>query len=213
MDVKHKKLVINDNETVTQADYEVAIEIEKKLEGQRQEQKPKEEKKQPEETQKSEQSKVTVNTDKSIYENEIKPKIDAMIKEYDDIWNQEWRPIWGEASKGPESVEPNAIKEKMEKVSNRYDDLSTKNTEFKGAEKLSNPELKEKMDTFRVEFGLATNYRSNAGKAVTQGLKGIAPMKERMEEARKSIKLSDEKLINAVASLTEIESKLGVKRN
>ncbi|VXC71058.1 hypothetical protein BACI71_60085 [Bacillus mycoides] len=37
-------------------------------------------------------------------------------------------------------------------------------------------------------------------------------MKERMKEAQKSIKLSDQKLINAVASLTEVESKLGVKR-
>ncbi|KFM95667.1 putative ribonuclease [Bacillus clarus] len=134
-----------------------------------------------------------------------------MIKEYDDIWNQEWRPIWGEASKGPESVEPNAIKEKMEKISNRYDELSTKNTGFKGSEKRSDSELKEKMDKFRVEFGLATNYRNNAGKAVTQGLKGIAPMKERMEEAQKSIKLSDEKFLKAVASLAEIEEKLGVK--
>ncbi|OJE37263.1 ribonuclease [Bacillus proteolyticus] len=153
------------------------------------------------------------NADKVTYEKEIKPTIDEMLKEYDEIWNQDWKAIWGEGSKDPESLDKNALKEKMESVTNRYDALSKKNTEFKSDSKLTDPVLKEKIEKFRVEFGLATNYRSNAGKAVTQGVKGVAPLKERMEEAQKSIKLSDQKLSNALASLNEIESKLGVSRN
>ncbi|WP_429793642.1 ribonuclease [Bacillus toyonensis] len=172
-----------------------------------------EQKKQHDEANKKEEPKPVVNADKATYESEIKPTIDAMIKEYDEIWNQDWRPIWGEANKDPESLDKNALKEKMESVTNRYDGLSKKNTEFKSGSKLTDPVLKEKIEKFRVEFGLATNYRSNAGKAVTQGIKGVAPLKGRMEEAQKSIKLSDQKLINAVASLTEVESKLGVSRN
>lgn len=170
-------------------------------------------KEQQEDDKKKEEPKPAVNADKVTYENEIKPTIDAMIKEYDEIWNQDWRPIWGEASKAPESLDKNALKEKMESVTNRYDELSKKNTAFKSDSKLTDPVLKEKIEKFRVEFGLATNYRSNAGRAVTQGVKGVAPLKGRMEEAQKSIKLSDQKLINAVASLTEVESKLGVSRN
>ncbi|KWU67002.1 ribonuclease [Bacillus mycoides] len=153
------------------------------------------------------------NADKVTYEKEIKPTIDEMLKEYDEIWNQDWKAIWGEGSKDPESLDKNALKEKMESVTNRYDALSKKNTEFKSGSKLTDPVLKEKIEKFRVEFGLATNYRSNAGKAVTQGVKGVAPLKGRMEEAQKSIKLSDQKLSNALASLNEIESKLGVSRN
>ncbi|PEC56535.1 ribonuclease [Bacillus cereus] len=172
-----------------------------------------EQKKQQEESKKQENSKPTANADKVTYENEIKPTIDEMIKEYDEIWNQDWRPIWGEASKDPASIDQNALKEKMETVANRYDALSKKNTAFKSGSKLTDPVLKEKIEKFRVEFGLATNYRSNAGRAVTQGIKGLAPMKDRMNEAQKSVKLSDQKLINAVASLTEVESKLGVSRN
>lgn len=172
-----------------------------------------EQKKQQDEAKKKEESKPVVNVDKATYENEVKPTIDEMIKEYDEIWNQDWRPIWGEASKDPESLDKNALKEKMESVANRYDALSKKNTEFKSGSKLTDPVLKEKIEKFRVEFGLATNYRSNAGRAVTQGIKGLAPMKDRMNEAQKSVKLSDQKLINAVASLTEVESKLGVSRN
>ncbi|TXR71609.1 ribonuclease [Bacillus sp. BF9-10] len=164
-------------------------------------------------TQPSQETEPAVNAEKVTYENEIKPTIDEMLKDYDEIWNQDWKAIWGEGNKDPESLDKNALKEKMESVTNRYDALSKKNTEFKSGSKLTDPVLKEKIEKFRVEFGLATNYRSNAGRAVTQGIKGVAPLKGRMEEAQKSIKLSDQKLINAVASLTEVESKLGVSRN
>ena len=170
-------------------------------------------KKKQDEEKKKEEIKPAVNDDKTTYEKEIKPTIDALIKEYDEIWDQDWRPIWGEASKDPESLDKNALKEKMESVTNRYDALSNKNTAFKSGSKLTDPVLKEKIEKFRVEFGLATNYRSNAGRAVTKGIKGVAPLKERREEAKKSIKLSDQKLINALANLTEVESKLGVSRN
>ncbi|PHB05520.1 ribonuclease [Bacillus wiedmannii] len=172
-----------------------------------------EEQKKQDEEKKKEEPKPAENADKVTYEKEIKPTIDEMIHEYDEIWNQDWKPIWGEASKDPESLDKNALKEKMESITNRYDALSNKNTAFKSGSKLTDPVLKEKIEKFRVEFGLATNYRSNAGRAVTQGIKGVAPLKGRMEEAQKSIKLSDQKLINAVASLTEVESKLGVSRN
>lgn len=203
-------------DTSKQKEEQQKADEQKKLEDKRkkeEEQKQKEEqKKQQDEAKKKEEPKPVVNADKATYENEIKPTIDEMIKEYDEIWNQDWRPIWGEASKDPESLDKNTLKEKMESVTNRYDALSKKNIAFKSGSKLTDPALKEKIEKFRVEFGLATNYRSNAGRAVTQGIKGLAPMKDRMNEAQKSVKLSDQKLINAVASLTEVESKLGVKR-
>ncbi|MCP1164789.1 MULTISPECIES: ribonuclease [Bacillus] len=159
------------------------------------------------------QEKVNTNSDKVTYEKEIKPEIDAMIKEYDDIWNQEWKPIWDKASQDPASIDKNTLKDKMELVMNKYDELSNKNSAFKPAEKLNDSVLKEKIEKFRVEFGLAVNYRSNAGRAVNQGIKGVAPMNDRMEEAKKSIQLADKKLINATANLVEVETKLGVQRN
>ena len=166
----------------------------------------------PKETQSKEQPKADLNSDKATYENEIKPKIDAMIKEYDEIWNQEWRPIWAQASKDPKSVSPSALKEKMDIVSSRYDDLSKENINLKEIQKINDPILKEKLDKFKVELGLAINYRSNAASVVTQWIKGLAPMESRMEESKKSVQLSDEKLLSAVANLTEVESKLGIKR-
>ncbi|ENJ6136898.1 TPA: ribonuclease [Bacillus cereus] len=165
------------------------------------------------EPKKEEKTKTNTNSDKATYEKEIKPEIDAMVKEYDDIWNQEWKPIWDKASQDPASIDKNTLKEKMELVMNKYDELSNKNSDFKPAEKLNDSALKEKIEKFRVEFGLAVNYRSNAGRAVNQGIKGVAPMNDRMEEAKKSIQLADKKLINATANLVEVETKLGVQRN
>ncbi|OTY83364.1 ribonuclease [Bacillus thuringiensis serovar subtoxicus] len=165
---------------------------------------------------KQEETKTNVNSDKSTYENEIKPQIDSMIKEYDEIWNQEWKPVWAEIINNIQSAnptDPNTLKEKMSLISSKYDALSKKNTEFKAVEKLNDPILKEKIEKFRVEFGLATNYRSNATNAVRQGVQGVAPMKGRMEEAMKSIELSDQKIINASVNLVEAENKLGIKRN
>ncbi|MBO1583336.1 ribonuclease [Bacillus sp. XF8] len=178
------------------------------------EQSKQEEKKnqQNKEDKKQEQQKTAVNNDKGTYENEIKPKIDAMMKEYDEIWNQEWKPAWTEISQNSSAIDKNALKEKMESISSKYSELSNKNTAFKDAEKLSDPALKEKMEKFRVEFGLATNYRGNAATAVNQGLKGVAPMNDRMNEALKSVKLSDQKIINAAIHLTEVETSLGISR-
>lgn len=174
---------------------------------------PKKEETIKQEQPKLEETRTNVNSDKNTYENEIKPKIDTMIKDYDEIWNQEWKPVWSEINRNTQSADPNALKEKMELISNKYDALSKKNTEFRASEKLTDSILKEKIEKFRVEFGLATNYRSNAANAVRQGVQGLAPMKGRMEEAKKSIKLSDQKIINASVNLVEVENELGIKHN
>ncbi|MDG0946658.1 ribonuclease [Bacillus paranthracis] len=159
------------------------------------------------------QQRTSLNTDKDTYENEIKPKIDNMMKEYDEIWNKEWKPAWTEVSNNASLIDKNALIEKMESISNKYDSLSKKNIAFKDGEKLSDPVLKEKINEFRKELGLAINYRSNAATVVNQGLKGVAPMKGRMDEALKSVELSDQKIINAAVNLTEVETKLGISRN
>ncbi|WP_336950404.1 ribonuclease [Bacillus cereus] len=150
--------------------------------------------------------------DKAVYEKEVKPQLDAMMKEYDDIWNQEWKPLWAEISTNPKATNPNELKTKMDSVSTKYDALSKKVVDFKGEDKISDADLKEKITNFKNEFVLSVGYRGNAAKAVKQGLDGVAPMRDRMEESKKSIELADKKLTSAVGSLGTVESTLGVKR-
>lgn len=99
----------------------------------------------------------------------------------------------------------------MELVSTKYRELSKENINFNASDKINDPVLKEKINKFREEFGLAANYRENAANAILQGIRGVAPMEDRMKEARKSIKLSEQKFNNASTNLTEFETKLNSK--
>ncbi|MGD6867646.1 ribonuclease [Bacillus cereus] len=162
-------------------------------------------------TTKQEQPQTSSNTDDVTYKNEIKPKIDSMIKEYNDIWNQEVKSVFNKEGETPATINQNTLQEQMELVSTKYRELSNKNINFNSSDKINDPTLKEKINKFREEFGAAVNYRGNAANAILEGIRGLAPMEDRMKEARKSIKISEQKFNNASTHLTEFETKLNSK--
>ena len=162
-------------------------------------------------TTKQEQPQTSSNTDDVTYKNEIKPKIDSMIKEFNDIWNQEVKSIFNKEGETLATINQNTLQEQMELVSTKYRELSKENINFNSSDKINDPTLKEKINKFREEFGAAVNYRENAANAILQGIRGLAPMEDRMKEARKSIKISEQKFNNASTHLTEFETKLNSK--
>ncbi|MDA2490483.1 ribonuclease [Bacillus cereus] len=162
-------------------------------------------------TTKQEQPQTSSNTDDVTYKNEIKPKIDSMVKEYNDIWNQEVKSVFNKEGETPATINQNTLQEQMELVSTKYRELSNKNINFNSSDKINDPTLKEKINKFREEFGAAVNYRGNAANAILEGIRGLAPMEDRMKEARKSIKISEQKFNNASTHLTEFETKLNSK--
>ncbi|MDA2309937.1 ribonuclease [Bacillus cereus group sp. MYBK35-2] len=181
-----------------------------KLEKQKQKEEEKEHKKQEEAQKKQEKEEQKKNNDKVVYENEIKPKVDSIVKEYDSIWAEHWRPTFDAMSKNPNAMNPKEIEAKMKLISEKYDHLSSEIVKLKLDDKLNDPVNKKSFSNFKNEFVLATSYRSNAAQAVTQGIKGVAPMNDRMQESIKSIELSDAKLITALANTVEIEQRLGI---
>lgn len=162
-------------------------------------------------TTKQEQPQTSSNTDDVTYKNEIKPKIDSMIKEFNDIWNQEVKSIFNKEGETLATINQNTLQEQMELVSTKYRELSKENINFNSSDKINDPTLKEKINKFREEFGAAANYRGNAANAILEGIRGLAPMEDRMKEARKSIKISEQKFNNASTNLTEFETKLNSK--
>ncbi|PFM12063.1 ribonuclease [Bacillus cereus] len=162
-------------------------------------------------TTKQEQPQTSSNTDDVTYKNEIKPKIDSMIKEYNDIWNQEVKSVFNKEWETPATINQNTLQEQMELVSTKYRELSNKNINFNSSDKINDPTLKEKINKFIEEFGAAANYRGNAANAILEGIRGLAPMEDRMKEARKSIEISEQKFNNASTHLTEFETKLNSK--
>ncbi|MCU5141962.1 ribonuclease [Bacillus cereus] len=162
-------------------------------------------------TTKQEMPQSSSNPDAVTYKNEIKPKIDSMIKEFNDIWNQEVKSIFNKEEKTLATVNQNTLQEQMELVSTKYRELSNENINFNASDKINDPTLKEKINKFREDFGAGANYRENAANAILQGIRGVAPMEDRMKEARKSIKLSEQKFNNASTNLIEFETKLNSK--
>lgn len=162
-------------------------------------------------TTKQEQPQTSSNTDAVTYKNEIKPKIDSMIKEFNDIWNQEVKSVFNKEGETPATVDQNTLQKQMELVSTKYRELSNENINFNASDKINDPVLKEKINKFRGEFGAAANYRENAANAILQGIRGVAPMEDRMKEARKSRQLSEQKFSNASTNLTDFETKLTSK--
>ncbi|QWG70281.1 ribonuclease (plasmid) [Bacillus mycoides] len=162
-------------------------------------------------TTKQEQPQTSSNTDDVTYKNEIKPKIDSMIKEFNDIWNQEVKSVFNKEGETLATINQNTLQEQMELVSTKYRELSKENININSSDKINDPTLKEKINKFREEFGAAANYRENAANAILQGIRGVAPMEDRMKEARKSIKISEQKFNNASTHLTEFETKLNSK--
>lgn len=159
-------------------------------------------------TNKQEQPQSSSNKDAVTYKNEIKPKIDSMIKEFNDIWNQEVKSVFNKEGETPATVDQNTLQKQMELVSTKYRELSKENINFNAADKINDPVLKEKINKFREEFGLAANYRENAANAILQGARGVAPMEDRMKEAQKSRQLSEQKFSSASSTLAEFETKL-----
>lgn len=159
-------------------------------------------------TNKQEQPQSSSDKDTVTYKNEIKPKIDSMIKEYNDIWNQEVKSVFNKEGETPATVDQNTLQKQMEIVSTKYRELSKENINFNAADKINDPVLKEKINKFREEFGLAANYRENAANAILQGARGVAPMEDRMKEAQKSRQLSEQKFSSASSILTEFKTKL-----
>ena len=162
-------------------------------------------------TNKQEQPQSSSNKDAVTYKNEIKPKIDSMIKEFNDIWNQEVKSVFNKEGETPATVDQNTLQKQMELVSTKYRELSKENITFNATDKINDPVLKEKINKFREEFGLAANYRENAANAILQGIRGVAPMEGRMKEAWKSRQLSEQKFSNASTNLTEFETILTSK--
>ncbi|MED1383616.1 ribonuclease [Bacillus mycoides] len=162
-------------------------------------------------TTKQEQPQSSSNTDAVTYKNEVKSKIDSMIKEFNDIWNQEVKSVFNKEGETLATVDQNTLQKQMELVSTKYRELSNENINFNASDKINDPVLKEKINKFREEFGAAANYRENAANAILQGIRVVAPMEDRMKEARKSSQLSEQKFSNALTHLTEFETKLTSK--
>jgi chromosome segregation ATPase len=144
--------------------------------------------------------------EKETYVNNIKATISEINKEYDSIWEKDWRPAWDAINNNTSDINDLALN--MENVSNGYSSLSTKLIEFKpdGLSEKHN----QMFEDYRIAMGKAIAYRGNAGRAITQAITGVADIQSRMEEAKKSVELADKYMLEATVNIVTLEKELGV---
>ncbi|UOE58147.1 hypothetical protein [Cytobacillus oceanisediminis] len=144
--------------------------------------------------------------EKNYYLENHKVTINEITKEYDAIWEKNWKPAFKAISSGSSNI--NDLASDMEAVTNGYSTLSDKIIAFepKGLSK-ENTKL---LEDYRLNMGKAISYRGNAGRAITQAIEGVADTKSRMEEATKSIELADKYMLEATVSMVTLETELGI---
>ncbi|MGM0775478.1 MAG: ribonuclease [Bacillota bacterium] len=152
-------------------------------------------------------NKADVITD-DVYTNEIRPEINEITKEFDSIWTENWQSSWKKISTANGQPDIVSLKDDMEIVSEKYSELSKRISAIDS--KSINPEYQEQLEEYRVNMSFATNYRGNAANAILQAINGVADLESRMEEAKKSVELADQKMLTALVAITSIDSKLGL---
>ncbi|QOK27646.1 ribonuclease [Cytobacillus oceanisediminis] len=161
-----------------------------------------------EETAKEETNKKADVITDDVYTNEIGPEINEITKEFDSIWTENWQSSWKKISTANGQPDIVSLKDDMEIVSEKYSELSKRISAIDS--KSNKPEYQEQLEEYRVNMSLATNYRGNAANAILQAINGVADLESRMEEAKKSVELADEKMLTALVAITSIDSKLGL---
>ncbi|MCM3241554.1 ribonuclease [Cytobacillus oceanisediminis] len=161
-----------------------------------------------EETVKEETNKKADVITDDVYTNEIRPEINEITKEFDSIWTENWQSSWKKISTVNGQPDIVSLKDDMEIVSEKYSELSKRISAIDS--KSINPEYQGQLEEYRVNMSLATNYRGNAANAILQAINGVADLESRLEEAKKSVELADEKMLTALVAITSIDSKLGL---
>lgn len=162
--------------------------------------------KEDDEKEKAKEEKDPVEIDKDYYTRNYQEKVSNIMKEYDKLWNENWRPAMEVIANTPEKFKD--IKDSMDKIEEGYGELNVTviDLEVKGMSKENNKVLSE----YRENISKAISYRGNAGRAINQAIDGTADLNSRFEEAEKSVELSDKYVIEAAISLTTLENNLGL---
>jgi len=158
------------------------------------------------EKKKAKEEKDPIEIDKDYYTKNYQEKVSTIMKEYDKLWNENWRPAMKVIADTPEKFKD--IKDSMDKIEEGYGELNVTviDLEVKGMGKENNEALSE----YRENISKAISYRGNAGRAINQAIDGTADLNSRFEEAEKSVELSDKYVIEAAISLTKLENNLGL---
>lgn len=146
---------------------------------------------------------------KDLYVNKVKTEIDDVMGIYDRIWSDIWVPTFTRLSKN--EISQLDAYQNMEKIKIRYDALSQQIMNIKVPNDLPK-EDKKKIESFKDNLSDAATIREVAAKDAAKMIDKADFAPSKVTDLEKTVKSADSYLLKAVANISEIEMKYGVKR-
>lgn len=140
------------------------------------------------------------------YKNELGPELDAIQKEYDRIWNEQWITTFNRISDG--SVNVYDAYKTMTFIETNYTALSKniKKIESNNLSKENNKLLEE----YTSKLKKASDYRSFAASEAAKMFDNGDFKPSEFESIKNIVSMSDNEMLSAIVNRVSIESNLGL---
>lgn len=161
----------------------------------------------PEETKEiEEESQEDIEKLRETYKSEVKPWYDQIIKEYDDSWESLWQGTFDGISNN--SIGISEAQENLNELrDNRLEPLKNQINSFTIPDNFDETE-KEEIENFKENMILATDARVSAVTEVLLALDGTIELDT--DIIQETIERGDGYMLEGIASMVELEQKLGL---
>ncbi|KAB2451933.1 hypothetical protein F8160_03190 [Bacillus sp. CH126_4D] len=158
---------------------------------------------------KNNNAKTTVETvDTKSFKTKLKPKIDELTTNYNDIIEKDWLPAWEEINTSGDSVDRDKLLVTMSAVSKQYENIMNEIDTLKIIENISEVQIQEQLVYFTTEFKAASKFMKNAADLIIDGTKNSTLNSATIENTKHALGLADQHIVIALSTLTEVEEKL-----
>ncbi|MGG0302255.1 hypothetical protein ABEY59_17685 [Bacillus albus] len=158
---------------------------------------------------KNNNAKTTVETvDTKSFKTKLKPKIDELTTNYNDIIEKDWLPAWEEINTSGDSVDRDKLLVTMSAVSKQYENIMNEIDTLKIIENISEVQIQEQLVYFTTEFKAASKFMKNAADLIIDGAKNSTLNSATIENTKHALGLADQHIVIALSTLTEVEEKL-----
>lgn len=139
----------------------------------------------------------------TMFEEEIQPQMEDIIKEYDDIWNTYWKDSFGD-----NTLDGSDIISNLDELDEQYQDLISSIDEVPVPSSF-NAEQKQHVTDFKDYFVLSCNQRKLAANKAKALFQNDGYNESNVVEIESIVQDGDEFMLKAIKGYTELKQTLG----
>ncbi|PFJ18261.1 hypothetical protein COD67_12205 [Bacillus cereus] len=160
---------------------------------------------------KNNNEKAAVETaDTKIFKTKLQPKIDELTKNYNEIIEKDWLPVWKGINTNGDSVARDKLLVTMTTVSKQYGTIMNEIDTLKIEENITDINMQKQLIQFTTQFKSASNFMKNVANLIIDGANNSTPSNETIENTKHALGLPDQHIVIALSNLNEVEDKLGL---